>query len=178
MTKRIQIWTKCKFWSFLSYQLQWPEVSVVEKITIESYNQSINGSSNDSDSIGVLLFVTCLSMVISLTSAIIVIPPAVTVINVIWQTRELHTNYILFFIAQLIATKATWIIVASVQAHHITILYLLGLNSDYVDIALKWTSSHTFYITLLDGHFAAYHCSHWAYDCYCLPISSQKHHHN
>ena len=113
---------------------------------MESYNQSINGSSNDTE--GVPLFVTYLSMITSLTSVIVVIPPAVTVINVIWQTRELHTNYF-FFIAQLIATKATWIIVASVQAYLIIVLYLLDLNSDSADIALKWTSSIPFILLYL-----------------------------
>ena len=80
------------------------EVSVAVEITMESYNESINGSSNDTE--GVPLLVTYLSLVTSLTSVITVILPAVTVINVIWQTRELHTNYF-FFIVQLIATKAT-----------------------------------------------------------------------
>ena len=113
---------------------------------MESYNQSTNGSSNDTEEVP--LFVAYLSMVTSLTSVIIVIPPAVTVINVIWQTGELHTNHF-FFIAQLIATKATWIIVASVQAHLIIILYLLNLNSDSVAIVLKWTSSIPFILLYL-----------------------------
>ena len=82
---------------------------------MESYNQSINGSSSN-ETEGVPLFVTYLSMAASLTSAIIVIIPAVTIINVIWQTRELHKKYF-FFVAQLIATKAALIIVGSIQAH-------------------------------------------------------------
>ena len=109
-------------------------MEIAEK-EMESHNHSINGSSSN-DPEGVLLFVTYLIMVTSLTSAIIVIPPAVTVINVIWQTRELHTKY--FFVAQLLVTKATWIIFASVLANLIIILYLLDLNSDSAVTMLKW----------------------------------------
>ena len=92
---------------------------------MESYNQSINESSNDTE--GVPLFVIYLSIDTLITSAIIVIPPAV----------------------QLIVTKATWIIVASVQACPIIILYLLELNSDSVDIALKWIGSISFILLYL-----------------------------
>ena len=103
---------------------------------MESYNQSLNGSSSN-DTEGVPLLVTYLIMVTSLTSAIIVILPAVTIINVIWQTRELHTKYF-FFVAQLLVTKATWIIFASALANLIIILYLLDLNSESAVIVLKW----------------------------------------
>ena len=110
-------------------------MEIAEK-EMESHNQSINGSSSN-DTGGVPLFVTYLIMVTSLASAIIVIPPAVTVINVIWQTRELHTKYF-FFVAQLLVTKATWIIFASALANLIIILYLLDLNSDSAVTILKW----------------------------------------
>ena len=112
---------------------------------MESYNQAINGSSSN-DTEGVPLFVTYLIMVTSLTSAIIVIPPAVTIINVIWQTRELHTKY---FVAQLLVTKATWIIFASALANIIIILYLLDLNSESAVIIPKWISIAPFSLIYL-----------------------------
>ena len=60
---------------------------------------------------------------------VIVITPAVMVINVIWWTKELHTKYY-FFVANLLATDIVAIIVRSVLQYLIAILYLLGLNSD------------------------------------------------
>ena len=118
---------------------------------MESYNQSINGSSaNDTE--GVPLFVTYLSMAASLTSAIVVIIPAVTIINVIRQTRELHKKYF-FFVAQLIATKAASIIVGSVLVHLIIILYLLDLNSDSAVTVLKWIGFIPFSLIYLMANF-------------------------
>ena len=103
---------------------------------MESYNQSINGSSSN-DTEGVPLFVTYLIMVTTLTSAIIIVIPAVTIINVIWQTRELHKKDF-FFIAYLLATDVTWVIVATILVYLIIILYLLDMNSESVEIVLKW----------------------------------------
>ena len=91
-------------------------------------------------------------MAASLTSAIIVIIPAVTIINVIWQTRELHKKYF-FFVAQLIATKAASIIVGSIQVHLIIILYLLDLNSDSAAIILKWIGFIPFLLIYLMADF-------------------------
>ena len=48
-------------------------------------------------------------MVFILLMAITVITPAVIVINVIWQIRELHTKYY-FFVANLIATDVALVI--------------------------------------------------------------------
>ena len=87
--------------------------------------------------IEVLLSVTYLFMVTTLTSAIIVVTPAVTVINVIWHSRQLHTKYF-FFIAHLLPTKVTWIILATVLGQLIIILYLLDLNLRSVTFVLKW----------------------------------------
>ena len=105
---------------------------------MESYNQSINGStSNGTSTEGVPLLVTYLIMVTALLTAIIVIIPVVTIINVIWQTRELHTKYF-FFVAQILATNITWMMIIKVLAYLIIILYLLDLNSDTAVIILKW----------------------------------------
>lgn len=104
---------------------------------MESYNnQTINGTySNDSE--GVPLYVSYFIMITSLTLAIIMVTPAITVIGVIWQTRQLHTKYF-FFIAHLLATKVPWIILASFLGHLTIILYLLDLNLDSIFIILKW----------------------------------------
>ena len=65
-------------------------------------NQSINGSfSNKPDAEEVSVFIIYLFMITALISAIVVITPAVTIINVIWQIRELHTKYF-FFISYLL----------------------------------------------------------------------------
>ena len=105
---------------------------------MESYSQSINGStSNDTGTEGVPLLVTYLILITALLTAIIVIIPVVTIINVIWQTRELHTKYF-FFVAQILATNITWVIMIRVLAYLIIILYLLDLNSDTAVIILKW----------------------------------------
>ena len=105
---------------------------------MESYNQSINGSFPSSDvTEGVPSLVTYLIMVTTLVPAIVVVTPAVTVINVIWQTRQLHTKYF-FLVAHMLATKVIWITVAMILSYLIIILYLLDLNSDSAFVALKW----------------------------------------
>ena len=65
-------------------------------------NQSHNDffPSNDTYTEEVPLFATYVNMVFILLMAIIVITPAVMVINVIWQIRELHTK-VLFLCCQL-----------------------------------------------------------------------------
>ena len=76
-------------------------------------------------------------MITTLISAITVIIPAVTIINVIWQTRQLHTKYF-FFTAHLLATNVIWISVASVLVYIMNILYMLTLNSYSAATVLKW----------------------------------------
>ena len=59
--------------------------------------------------------------------AVIVITPALMVINVIlWQIRELHAKYY-FFVANLLATDVAFI-VKNVECL-VSILYLLGLDA-------------------------------------------------
>ena len=115
-----------------------------------SYNQFFNGSSssNDTSTKGAPLFVTYLIMVTTLTSSIIVITPAVTIINVIWQSRELHTKYF-FFVAHLLATNVTNTIVGSVTVYLIIILYLFDLNSDFAVAVLKWVAIAPFILLYL-----------------------------
>ena len=101
-------------------------------------NQSHDGyfPSNDTYTEVPIVF-TCLSMVFRLLMAIIVITPAVMVINVIWQIRELHTKYY-FFIANLLATDVAFVIVRNVIDCLIIILYLLGLNSDLTATKIRF----------------------------------------
>ena len=93
-------------------------------------NQSHDGyfPSNDTYT-EVPIVVNYFGMVFRVLMAIIVITPAVMVINVIWQIRELHTKYY-FFIANLLATDVAFVIVKNAVDCLIIILYLLGLNSD------------------------------------------------
>ena len=114
---------------------------------MESYNRFINGSSSD-DTEGTPLFVTYLIMISSLASAIIVITPAVTVINVICQTRQLHTKYF-FFVAKILATNVTWMVIIKVVVYLIIIPYLLDLNSDSAVIVLTWLGIAPFILTQL-----------------------------
>ena len=97
---------------------------------MDSYNQSISESfsSNDPYAEEVPLFVTYLNMVVILMVTTLVIYPAAVVINVIWQTGELHTKYY-FFIANLLTADIIAIIVSVVQ-YFIVIMYLLNLQSD------------------------------------------------
>ena len=104
---------------------------------MEYHNQSINESSDEIGTERVPSFVIYSFMITTLISAIIVIIPAVTIINVIWQTRQLHTKYF-FFTAHLLATNAIWISVASVLVYIMNILYMLNLNSDSAATVLKW----------------------------------------
>ena len=116
---------------------------------MESSGQFFNeSSSNDTSTEGVPLYVTYLCMVTTLTSAIIVIPPAATIINVIWQTRALHTKYF-FFVAHLLATDVTSVIAGSVMVYLIIILYLLDLNSDSAVAVMKWLSIAPFLLLYL-----------------------------
>ena len=92
----------------------------------QSYDEYF--SSNDTYT-EVPLFSSYLNMAFRLLMAIVVITPAVMVINVIWQIRELHTKYY-FFVANLLATDVAFVIVRSAMECLIIILYLLGLNSD------------------------------------------------
>ena len=82
--------------------------------------------------------------------AIIVITPAVMVINVIWQIREFHTKHY-FFVANLLATNVAFIVAKNVKCL-VSILYLLGLDAK----PIATTAIYTIY-------------SHWL---------SQKHHDN
>ena len=93
-------------------------------------NQSHDGyfPSNDTYTEAPMV-VTYLNMVFRLLMATIVITPAVIVINVIWQIRELHTKYY-FFVANLLATDVAFVIVRNAMDCLIIILYLLGLSSD------------------------------------------------
>ena len=86
-------------------------------------NQSHNDffPSNDTYAKEVPLFATYVNMVFILLMAIIVITPAVIVINVIWQIGELHTKYY-FFVANLLATDVAFVIARNAMECLITIL--------------------------------------------------------
>ena len=86
-----------------------------------SYNE--NFSSHDTYT-EVPLFSSYLDMAFRLLMAVTVITPTVMMINVIWQIRELHTKYY-FFVANLLVTDATFVIVRSAMECLIIILYLL-----------------------------------------------------
>ena len=94
----------------------------------QSFNESF--TSNNTSTKEVPLFVTYLNMVVILVVTIIVITPAVIVINVIWKNREeLHTKYFVF-VANLLATDIASIIVQSISQYLIMILYLVDINSN------------------------------------------------
>ena len=76
-------------------------------------------------------------MITSVVSTIIVVTPAMTIINVIWQSRELHKKYY-FFIAYLLATSVIFVIFTNILIYLTIILYLLGLNSNSAVTVLKW----------------------------------------
>ena len=106
---------------------------------MESYsNQSFVESfpSNDTYTEDVPLFATYLCMTITLLFAVIMIVPAVVVINVIRKTRELHTKYY-FFVANLLATDICAVIVRSVMHYLMFILYLLDCYSDSASTMLR-----------------------------------------
>ena len=118
---------------------------------MESYNQCTNGSSlNDTSTETEQLFSTylCTVIIVTLTSAIIVITPAVTIINVIWQSRELHTKYF-FFVAHLLTTSVTLVIAVNVLTYAVMLIYLLGMDSDSAVIVLKWLGIAPFLLLYL-----------------------------
>ena len=89
------------------------------------------------------LFVTYLNMALILMLTVIVIYPAVIVINVIWKTRELHTKYY-FFVANLLATDICAVIVRSVKRYLIAILYLLDLHSNSFEVIIRFLATPIF----------------------------------
>ena len=99
---------------------------------MELYNQSF---SSDGIYTEVPLFATYLGMVTILTATIVVVTPAVIIINVIRWTRELHTKYF-FFVANLLGTIAIRVIYKTIQQYLIMVLYLLELNLEF-GIVLK-----------------------------------------
>lgn len=105
---------------------------------MESYNQFLNESSSpgDTSTDQLPLFATYLNMVVIAMVVIIVITPAVMVIRVIWNTKELHTKYY-FFVANLLAMDIVNIIAESTLQYVIMILYLFGLNCDSTSVLLK-----------------------------------------
>ena len=80
-------------------------------------------------------------MAVILMLTVIVITPAVMVINVIWWTKELHTKYY-FFVANLLATDIAAIIAKRVTQYCIMILYLLDLNSDTNRIIINFSTDN------------------------------------
>ena len=93
----------------------------------ESSSQSLPSNATHAKE-EVPLFVTYLNMAVILMLTIMVIYPAVIVINVIWKTRELHTKYY-FFVANLLAVDVTAMIFRAIMQYLIAISYLLDLNS-------------------------------------------------
>ena len=108
---------------------------------MESNNRSFTESlpSNGADTEEVPLLVTLLNMAVILVVTIIVIYPAVIVINVIWQTRELHKKYF-FFVANLLGTDIASITMQSIMQCLIIIIYLLGKNSNFAGTLFKWSA--------------------------------------
>ena len=107
---------------------------------MENYNQWSSGSSSDDTSTEIeqsLSTYLSIVMIASVVSTIIVVTPVVTIINVIWQFRELHKKYY-FFIAYSLATSIIFAIFTIVLIYLIIILYLLHLNSNSAVTVLKW----------------------------------------
>ena len=94
-------------------------------------------SSSDGPTVVVPLYATYLNMAIIFITDNIVIIPALMVINVIWQTRELHKKYY-FFVANLLATIAANKIVRSFLQYLIMILYLCDMISASVEAVIRW----------------------------------------
>ena len=111
------------------------------------YNVSFAESlpSNGTHAEEVPLFITYLNMAVILMLTIMVIYPAVIVINVIWKTRELHTKYY-FFVANLLATDIFAVIIRGAKQYLIAILYLLDLNSGSSGVILRFVVSPIFTI--------------------------------
>lgn len=100
-----------------------------------SSNESI--SSGDAATIEIPLFVTYFNMAIIPLVVIIVVTPAVMVIRVICNNKELHTKYY-FFVANLLVTTVLNITVNGVLQYTIMILYLFDLNTDSNCNSIKW----------------------------------------
>ena len=120
------------------------------------------------------LFVTYLFLAVILIVGIVVIIPAVMVINVIWWTTELHTKYY-FFVANLLATDIITVIVRTVIQYLIVILYLLDLNSDSAGFVLKYFVFLLFPLTTLITVLLPITVAVERYDCHCISLLSQKH---
>ena len=101
----------------------------------ESYNQSYNETFDDPIN-EIPSFVTYLSMFGVLGTFIIVVVPAMMVLNIIWWTKELHTKHY-FFVANFLATIVANKTVRSVLQLIIFILYLVESNSDFVGAVLR-----------------------------------------
>lgn len=97
------------------------------------FNEST--SSNDED---IPLLVTYLNMVVILMVTIVVVTPAVMVINVIRKTKELHTKYY-FFVANLLGTSVANITVQGILQYLIMILYLSDKNCKSASVVLSWS---------------------------------------
>ena len=106
---------------------------------MESYNESFNQSSfsNDTHPEEIPVFATYLSMVALAISAIIIATPALMIINVIWQTRSLHTKYFLF-LAHLLAINVAGALTTVIGGYVIICLYLFDLNSGPANTVTKW----------------------------------------
>ena len=106
---------------------------------MEAFNKSFNQSSfsNDTRPEEIPVFVTYLSMVALAISVVVITTPALTIINVIWQTRSLHTKYF-FFLAHLLAINVTGTLATTIGGYLIMTLYLLDLNSGPANVIMKW----------------------------------------
>ena len=106
---------------------------------MESCNRSFNQSSfsNDTHPGEIPVLATYLSMIVLTISAIMIATPALMIINVIWQTRSLHTKYFLF-LAHLLAIDVAGALTTVIGGHLIMCLYLFDLNSGPVNAMTKW----------------------------------------
>lgn len=106
---------------------------------MEFNNHSSNEStpSGDDTAIEIPLFVTYLNMAIIPVVLITVVTPAVMVIRVICNNKELHIKYY-FFVANLLATTILNITVESILQYLIMILYLDDLHKDSNGSSIKW----------------------------------------
>lgn len=100
----------------------------------QAFNESY--SSNDED---IPVSVTYLSMVVILMVTTVIATPAVMVVNIIRKTKELHTKYYYFFVANLLATIVASMTVQGILQYLIIILYLFDKNCKAAGVALKWS---------------------------------------
>ena len=100
----------------------------------QTFSQPLPSSTTHTEEIPV--FVTYLYLMFVLMVATIVVTPSLIIINVIWQTTELHTKYF-FFVANLLATDTLSIMLRSGSNYVIMILYLLGLSTDSATTILQ-----------------------------------------